>query len=209
MAIYQGNPSGGRGSFYGFSPKKMTGKVYIPQHLYSSGATVTVTATRLYFTPFVVDQATTFAGAKVANQGAGDNTETLRLGVYSEAAAGGPGALQKDFGQITLTAAAAERTAANAVTLAAGVYYLAQHYNTAMAMFGMDPVVLGTAEFTFNPFSNNLGSFGLLTSTNVGINMEASMYVDTAYGALAATAVTPTASNTSRGASTPLMGLYI
>ena len=190
-----------------------SGKIYIPPQLITTSLTHTTTATRLYYVPFYVPRTTTFAGAKTYNQGAGDNGETLRIGMYAEAAAGGPGALLKDFGEITLTAAAALRTLASSVTVVGARWvYLCLHANSAMAMYSMTPRTsgAGTEPSFAAPLSFAFGTYNLNATALYYNSTPACDYVDTAYGALAATAVAPTATlYAAGGAEMPVFSLYV
>lgn len=203
------------GSFGGVAPPLfLSGKVYIPHWMFSSGGTATVVANQIMYIPYFVPRTTTFAGAKAYNQGAGDNGKKMRIAVYGEAAAGGPGALLKDFGEITLTAASAERTLANSVTLSGPAWvYLACNFDTTPAMFAMRPSFFSSnvGISTGLNFGHQFGSFGLQVSTTALSNMPGVDYVASAYGAFASTAVTPTATDAigTGAGDIPVMGLYV
>lgn len=160
--------------------------------------TFNTAATRLYFSPFVVRGPVTFNRCYTQNSGAGDNTETYRTGLYTNDPTIGPKTLISDFGEVTLTGASALRTQTISVDLSSYVgqfVWLAQHHNTAAAMYGQTASsnlgVSGTT-FGFNPLDEMFGTLQLAFS---GFdNAYSFRYVDTAYGALASTAVTPTAS---------------
>lgn len=157
-----------------------------------SAASITTTATRLYYYPMYFDRAETLAGARTCNGGAADNGETYRVGLYfDDGASGGPGTLAKDFGQVTLTAAVAVRTLASSYTMTSpGWYWIAVHHNTACAMYAYEAAVA-----TDLNFCRNIGSITVGTANEWnGNQLEPFFYVDTAYGALASTAVAPTAS---------------
>lgn len=149
--------------------------------------TMTTSAGRLYYIPFFVWEAHTFEAMAIFNSGAGDNGETLRVGVYDNTGAKGPGALVTDFGQATLTGASAVRELSGTAALQRGIYWAAVHANAASAMYAY-------AGLTTSINAMNLSAdVGLLSLTNINAHY-AFRYVDTAYGALASTAVAPTSS---------------
>ena len=170
------------------------GRYYKPQWaVTNAGITVTTTATRLYYAPIYIREKITFAGAAAFNSGAGDNAETLRLGVYTDSS-GVPGTLVTDFGEITLSGAAAVRDLTAAAALTVGWYWLCAHHNTAAAMYGMTEqhsvTAAGYIAGADHMFQNEFGLLGLDTTS---IGSVGAFYVDTAYGALASNAVAPTA----------------
>ena len=176
-------------------PDYITGTHYVPQYFIPDGSTVTTTATRLYYVPIYIWQARSFSGVITYNQGAGDNGETYRVGLYTHSATNGPRSLVLDFGQVTLTAASAVRTLSNAASVpAAAWYWLALHFNAATAMYGMESAGAQVTAAGYYPNTPIQGFFGLVGSGSFGGNTLAvrTRYVDTAYGALAATAVAPT-----------------
>ena len=162
---------------------------------------LTTTATRLYYIPYYFNEMREFTGLKTRNNGAGDNTDTFRMGVYkatlnSTGTRGAPSTLLVDCGEVTLTAAAAERTLASAFTPDyVGWHFLAFHANQAAAMSALQvnfysssvgTIVANTTKYSFGgSVSNDFTALGV-----------AAYYVDTAYGALASTAVAPTATTT-------------
>jgi hypothetical protein len=186
------------------TPTWQTGVERGPNWVFDAAAAMTTTATRLYYYPMYFDRAEVLAGVKTLNGGAGDNGETYRVGLYFDnGATGGPGTLAKDFGQVTLTAASAIRTLSNSYTMIApGWYWIAVHHNTAcsMAAFRAGVVASGVAP------ARNIGALNNTSTTDEwqqGLLLPF-FYVDTAYGALAATAVVPTNS----AAEAPAVRIY-
>lgn len=199
-------------------PRYITGHTYLPYGFQPGGATAATAVNDLYYYPFFVWKTQAFAGAKTFNAGAGDNGETLRLGVYADdGAIGGPGTLLKDFGEVTLTGAAALRTLANAVTLPGPAWYwMAYAANTAATIAAMAPITAATAVgYVSNPMTSMLSGFKLSTQPNATTvaNMSHGLFVNTAYGAFAATAVAPTSELSglyaTAGLPYPLMGIYV
>lgn len=154
-------------------------------------ATLTTTATRLYFIPYYFSEVVSFTGLKSRNSGAADNGKTYRCGVYQKSPTTNlPSTLIQDCGEVTLTGASAERTLATAFTPAyIGWHYLAFHANTGAVMVRMASQM---------PFSDAGIPGGISLSNAFGVSAAnvrqfGAYYVDTAYGALASTAVAPTA----------------
>lgn len=209
---------GGKGSgFYGNQnpPKYITGAFYPPPSFGGTATTMATTATRIYYVPFNINYSRTFAGVVTYNGGAGDNGEKIRIMMFNDdGAAGGPGTLAKDFGEITLTGASALRTLSSSWAASPGLYWGAFWAETAITMYGMTQGTVGTAVGAANgPVLTHLigdlngagsGFFGLATG------VVACHYVDTAYGAAPATAVAPTASLTAAWASaTPVVPAFL
>lgn len=183
------------------TPIMMSGAAIGPHWAGITNASKTTTAGRLYYYPIYFDRIQTFAGAKTRNTGAGDNGETYRVGLYTESASGGPGSLVKDFGEVTLTGAAAVRTLASAVsTTLLGWHYIAVHHNTAAAMnsYGAGENITGAGLVTPNIYAGLIPTMDPASQLNsVGPVLFSFLFVDTAYGALAATAVAPTGAEAS------------
>lgn len=174
-------------------PIWMSGKTIIPQIAVPAASALTTTATRLYYVPIYLPHLQTFAGIKTFNQGTGDDSETYRVGIYGEAAAGGPGALLKDCGQITLNSSSALRTAASAFTNAVvGWYYLALHFNSAVAMYRISSQDTSSSGVLRSPPASQVGTLETMATSWTISRLEAFDYVDTTYAALASTAVAPT-----------------
>lgn len=180
------------------APPYVSGNYYKPQWaVTNSTLTLTTTAGRLYYAPIYIRRYTTFANMAAFNSGAGDNGEAFRMGVYASNSSGLPGTLIAAFGENTLTGAAAVRDGATPASAACsvGVAWLAIHTNTAAAFYGIAEnlaisaagVVSGIAQLYQN-------EFGIKTLDTTNMFTSAGLYVDTSYGALASTAVAPTAS---------------
>ena len=151
--------SGGFGSTR--FPLPIAGKSYYPPHVVTSNYTLALTANLMYAIPFPVERTTTYAGLKIFNSGVADNGVTLRAGVYAEAAAGGPGALQVDSGIITLTGASAIRTAAAPVTLVGpAVYFLVLVSGGTPTMYCFSGTSTQDASTNIATVNNNHGLFG-------------------------------------------------
>lgn len=115
-------PSGG--SYSGVLPPIIaSGHALFPPHLVPSSYTLTATAARYYTVPFYIPRATTFAGVKFRNSGAGNNGHKVKIAFFNELAGGGPGTLAKSFGESTLTGAAAIRTLTSSWAATPGWYY--------------------------------------------------------------------------------------
>ncbi len=202
------------GPYYGIAPPKFrSGQSYLPTGYAITGETIATGAADLYYYPFWCPTTQTFTGAKSWNQGAGDNGETFRMGIYKDdGSGGGPGTLVIDFGQVTLTGAAALRTLASAVTLPGGQWYwFAQHFNSSMSMFGMSQSA--TAVGPTPPLQIATGYLMTTSpSATLGTNYVGGFFVNTTYGALAATAVAPSAELSglnATGRAVPIMGIYV
>lgn len=161
-------------------------------------AALTTTATRLYFIPYYFQDIVAYTGIKTRNNGAGDNLDTYRVGVYQKSVSTNlPTTLIQDLGEVTLSGAAADRTLAVSFTPAyIGWHYLAMHFNQGSAMQRMLSALYTTNVGSVSGMQHIAGAlFGTAgTSASVlGNGGFAAFYIDTAYGALAATAVTPTA----------------
>lgn len=161
--------------------------------LTTASGTTTTTAGRLYYIPYYFPYAgVAYTGLKMRNQGAGDNAEALRLGVYRASKTTGlPSTLVVDAGEITLTGAAADRTLATAWTSPyVGWGYLAYAANTAVDVAAMSA---GAAAALTGQSMPQRHAFGIAITTAPGTFIAfAGYYVDTAYGAFAANAVAPT-----------------
>jgi len=186
-----------RGVFGGVQPPKwMTGVERGPHYVADHPTGQATTATRLYYYPIYFDAPVSLAGCRTFNSSAGDNGETYRVGMYTESSNGGPGTLITDFGQTTLTAAAAVRTLVESCAIPSpGWYYAAIHFNTACSMYSYGAVVDPSATSVGFLFGTNARLIGSLSTIGFADpEVPFAFYVDTAYGALASTAVAPTAS---------------
>jgi hypothetical protein len=168
-----------------------TGVRNMPHYIGRSGATLTTTATRAYYIPYFVAEAVTFSSLLTFNQGVGDNTDTYRLAIYANDGTAGPGTLIQDVGEVTLTGASALRTLSATINLEAYAnqwVWVMFHANQAADMYDMK-CSISTADYTTRALM-----FGTLGSEFASTTADRIFrYVDTAYGAAAATAVTPTA----------------
>ncbi len=199
MGISQGGAATRFGLVAGApSPKRMSGTMMMPHyaHMVNSGG-ITTTATRLYFAPIFLDQVDTWLGMRAYNNGAANTGDKLRLGIYTEASAGGPGSLLKDCGEVTLTAAAAVLTATNSFTNT----YIGWHYVAIHAQSATPMRVMGAQEqrsdvaYRWGAIAAqaiaSLDSAGAIIA-GYSAGPQPFMSVDTVYGTLASTAVTPT-----------------
>lgn len=185
------------GQFYGApAPKIITGSTYYPPGYCDSVGNLGTTANRCYYVYWPIAESRTFAGVNTFNQGAGDTGEKMRIMFFNDdAAAGGPGTLAKDFGEITLGAASAYQTLTSAWAATAGRYWGAIWFDSATFMFGMTPYAVGSAVggsvgINSNSLIGSINDAGVMFNSQT---MPSAHYVDTAYGAAPATAVAPTA----------------
>ena len=174
----------------GLSPPKITTGKYYPPPFANINLTVNAmnsTATRLQYWPFYIREVRSYQSVAVYNSGAGDNGETYRLGWYDDnGATGGPGTLLKAYAQGTLTGAAALREFADAWTPnSIGWKWFAFHTNSAAGWLGYQ-TVSGTP--IIEDSGSDLGAYTVANNYS-----QTASYVDTTYGALASTAVAPTA----------------
>lgn len=178
-------------------PHYITNAYYQPQGYFpANGTSVTTTINRVYYVPFAIWEAHTFQGSSTFNSGTGDNGEHIRMMMFFDnGVGGGPGALAKDFGEITLTGASAQRTLVSSWSATAGMYWAAIWHETAASMCCMDNVGYTTAVGSISGVQPS-NFMGTLTYTPTLQQMMSTWchYVDTAYGAAPATAVAPTAS---------------
>jgi len=172
-------------------PKYMAGGWYRPQGYFSNGGSVTTTTNRCYYVLLGVNRVYTFAGASTHNSGTGDNGEKIRLMVFNDDAVnGGPGTLAKDFGEITLTGAAAVRTLSSSWSAVPGLYWGAVWHNSDATMYEMETYSYSSGVGGIAGFMPGHVMPDLAFSGAPGFVMG--LYVDTAYGAAPATAVAPT-----------------
>lgn len=206
----------GNGIYGGVTPPPyQSGKHYWPKHVMPATGAVTLTANRLYRTWDYVAETTTFAGGWFYNSGAGDNGKKLRIGVWDRA-----GVLLKDFGETTLTGAAALRAVANSVTIPGGsLIQIGLVSDTAPAMRGMVSVMTQSSAGTAAPnfLASQLGTFPttIFSGNGAAASMPIGDYAAFAYAALPTPITTATASlfndnNVDQTATTfPAMGLYV
>lgn len=193
MAITHGTSSISTGPLGGISPPKtMSGMGDGPTHFAAPDVILTTTATRLYYIPHYVKESQTYSGIKTINAGTGDNGETYRVGIYQEASGGGPGSLVDDCGEVTLDANAnTVRTLVSSFSVSPGWHYVAIHTNTAIEM---QPCAGQTRIGSTGYNGQHVhGTMFPRFAPEVRRVDNPFPYVDTTYGALASTAVTPTA----------------
>lgn len=188
-----------KNSPYGFPFRGYkSNSIYTTPYGVPTNTNIGAAATRLYYYPFPVLAATTFNRAYTFNQGTVDSGEKYRTGLYADdAAAGGPGTLILDFGEVTLTAAEALRTQTISLDLSSYVgqhVWFAFHNETSnMSIYTVQfPMAVATVGSGVLPamFGPLFGSIGKVL--NGADAFSPCKYVDTAYGALASTAVAPT-----------------
>lgn len=206
---------GGVGTFLGRSPPVlMTGKVVLPQYLKPCGTGAPITSGRIYYAPIILPGNITYSGMKTYNSGTGDNGNKIKMAAYFESATGGPGALAKSFGEVTLDGTAAIRSAASSWTPGPGLYFLAFAGNAAISMYTMISIGRDSAAgyILANPITTMLGGFAsdYLAASNDGDIFGD--YVSGTYSSFPADPATaPT--NTIMGVSVvsaimPIFGLY-
>lgn len=177
------------------APKYITGRYYRSSLVYSAGASVTTTATRLYYVPIFISEVRQFAGFVMRNDGAGDNGEKVRMGLYTHTAVG-PTTLVQAATEVTFAGAAADNVTSDAFTpTQTGWHWLAGHFDSASTVRGTN-TLSGVTTYQFSPpdFATFFG-LNTVSSDDIGVvvNPPGFLYVDTTYGALASTAVAPTA----------------
>ena len=150
--------------------------------------TLTTTDTRLYYIPFYVFQSVSIDLLAAYNSGVGDSGDDIRLGIYSHHASYGPRTLKVDFGEVSLTGAAAALVpTADETSLTRGWWWAAVHCNGAADMYAMRSriasgyLLRGGQEF---------GLPALNSATLDDVNYFP--YVDKTYAAMSSTATAPT-----------------
>lgn len=175
------------------APKYISNAFYLPPGFFRRATTVTTTANRCYYFPLAIQHPHTFQGATTYNQGTGDNGEFIRMMVFEDD--GGPGDLLKDFGQITLDNTSAARTLSSSWAAVPGTYWGAIWFSAATAMYGMGHFIQSTnVGATMGGVYALDHAIGSMTADFGSSGSVSAHYVDTAYGAAPAAAVTPTAS---------------
>jgi len=191
------------------APKYITGAYYLPVGYAQRDAAITCTATRCSYVPLIIWENRTFSGVSVYNTSAADTGKKIRIMVFrDDLSTGGPGTLEKDFGEITLTAAAALRTLSSSWAAVTGVYWLAFWSDSATNVEGMAPFDFQSiVGYSLSPsISCFVGSLNAPVTGDTGNLHTFSHYVDTAYGAAPSTAVAPTASYAYRVNTTAAVG---
>ncbi len=182
--------------FGGFPQEYATGFFYTSQFFTTpiAGGTTT-TATRLYYMPILIFKGHVFTACETFNASAGDNGEKYRVGIYTHGTAG-PGTLVGSFGEVTLTGAEAVRElTANVTVPKSGLYWLAVHFESATVMQCVNAANKQLTAAGYLPSMMPQALLGYKSATTALTDPLNSMtlYVDTTYGALASTAVAPTA----------------
>lgn len=103
-----------------------SGTLLYPDHLVTAGTITWAGASGPFFTPFTVPQTRTANGIGVHTTVAGSAGAVTRLGIYADAA-GLPGALVLDAGELALDAAPGLLMKTISVSLRAGRYWFCQH----------------------------------------------------------------------------------
>lgn len=191
----------GGGSYFGIKPPKyITGAGYSPLGYGGTTSSLTTTATRCYYIPFPIVWAHTFTGAQMTNSGSSDSGEKCRLMMFADdGAAGGPGTLSKDFGEITFGGGAAINNLSSSWAATPGMYWGAAWFDSASAVGVMAPYIAasGVGGALGRNTINLIGQMAAATTFSTDIGMVGAHYVDTTYGAAPSTAVAPTASTIS------------
>lgn len=183
--------------FYGnqSAPGYVTNAFYLPPGYMQTNSTFAADVARVYYVPFAVQSLHTFQGASVFNADTSATGQKCRIMVFASTD-GGPGLLQKDFGEITFGATAILNTLASSWTATPGIYWFSQWYNSATPMKGMFPGASngGTIVVFQGMMLHHMMGNMLTQQLNQSNQQTAYHYVDTAYGAAPATAVAPTTS---------------
>lgn len=142
----------------------------------------TLTTGSIYYTPFYVHSDIAISALTFANGGTGDNGKNVRVGVYANDQ-GAPGSLVVAASPVTLTAAIAAREVAVSASLSKAWYWFALQMDSG-----------GSIRNVATPPAGYGYSFYSLASPPSSITTgAAALSVTGSYGALASTAVTPTA----------------
>lgn len=179
----------------------ITGAYYLPIGYSQKESAYNSVATRCYYYPLAIWAVKAFAGVSFYNTSAADTGKKIRIMVFKDdGASGGPGTLVKDFGEVTLTAAAALRTLSSSWAATPGTYWLAFWGDSIVSCEGMGPYNFDThAGYSFEPsLTHFIGNFSAPVTGGTGNQQVMAHYVDTAYGAAPSTAVAPTASFVNR-----------
>lgn len=174
-------------------PKYVTGWRYLLTDYYTdqSGG-LALAAGVIHYARTYIWEARTFQGISIYNSGTGDNGDTVRVALYTDSAAG-PTTLVKDFGEITLTGAAAERVVSSSFTITQpGWYWIAVHTNQAASYYIMKLCGNYISNVGYGPNQSMFAFSGCVgASAHSGSGVHG-YYVTSAYGAAASTAVAPT-----------------
>lgn len=172
------NASGFTGAYLGLtSPFLDSGKLKFPQHLSNSTGSMTSTGARYYTIPFYIDKIETFSGVKFNNSGAGDSGDKVKVAIYPASSSGGLGTLEKNFGEVTLTAAAAMRTLASSWTPSqTGWFWFRMTSDNPVAFYAMD-ASYSISNAGIVPRDTPNGLFGIFSS-----DLSAGNYAALGYG---------------------------
>lgn len=176
------------------APIRPTGTSIRPHWTVPMGGLAT-TATRIYYNYIYLDQVETWTGFRVYNSGAGDNGLVYRLGIYTMASTGLPGTLIGSSAEQTLTGASAVRTVAASSTFTntyVGWHFTAFQASSTPSFYSCQAG--DTTSGFVNPIAASLGTMDT-SGADFGIGgakLYSFLYINSAYGALASTAVAPT-----------------
>lgn len=176
------------------APVHATGRYY-PSHLglTHDATSLTTTATRLYYVPYLITEIRSYAGFVMRNTGAGDSGEKVRMGLYLMR----DSSLVKAATEVTFSGAAADNVTSDAFTpTELGWHWICAHFDAASAVKKVFGAGTGISGAGYLPEANIMPSFfGVYNATedNYQVSIPAAWYVDTTYAALASTMVAPTA----------------
>ncbi len=177
--------------------KHVTGRYYPSHMIYSAdGSAVTTTATRLYYTPYLITEIRSYAGFVIRNTGVGDTGERVRMGLYLDRTQ----ALVKAATEVTFAGAAADNVTADAFTpTELGWHWICAHFNSATAIKIAQGVGMIQSAAGFSPPNFSVAQGGVFAATGDVAQTApvAAWYVDTTYAALASTMVAATATTNS------------
>lgn len=190
--------SSNSGPSTGVVPPKVATNFMIGPHYMMGLSTISYSANDLIYIPIWISEISTWAGIKTRNGGAGDSGDVYRVGIYAEASTGGPGSLIRDCGTVTLDASAAIRTTASSFSNTyIGWHYLAVHFQNAILMSHMvcEAQDSAVARYPLNVAAQAMPSIS--DAMNSWGGQSPIPFINSAYGSLASTAVTPTSTITS------------
>lgn len=175
--------------------------------------TLAMVANTVYYVPYPIFQTETIAGSQIHDSGAGNNGMHVRTALYAQSASGGPGALLKDFGAVSLTGTAALHQAANSVTVSGPqMAYLAIVSDSTPTLYTMGflTTVSSVGDISTYPLATLLGDIGGGSiSSALGarfpiVGWNASL----TYGAFPSTATAPSANTVSTNSSGSTVGTF-
>ena len=133
---------GGSGGIMNGAPRLITlaSTAIRPPNLAPSTGTITMTASQYYYAPIYLVAGDVFTGAWCYNQSAGDSGKKVKIALWFQATAGGLGTTAKNFGEVTLTGAAASRLFASSYTVTVtGWYFLGITSDSNPVFYGATP----------------------------------------------------------------------